>query len=146
MAFDRIARRLKIKKRVRKTVHGTPDRPRLSVYRSNDQIYAQLIDDYAGKTLLSVASTSGELRGAELKNGGNIAAARRRLAPPGSGPVRAIGTNEPVAAPVRRPADGLAERGRRDNCFQRISPDTRRTAARRTHGDPRPSPTAEECP
>jgi len=63
--------------RTRKNIFGTPERPRLSVFRSDKHIYAQLIDDYAGKTLLSVASTSGELRGAELKNGGNIAAARK---------------------------------------------------------------------
>ncbi|MBK9512434.1 MAG: 50S ribosomal protein L18 [Flavobacteriales bacterium] len=56
MAFDRIARRLKIKQRVRKNVHGTPERPRLSVYRSNTGMYAQIIDDEAGRTLVSVSS------------------------------------------------------------------------------------------
>ncbi len=60
MAFDRIARRLKIKQRVRKTVHGTPDRPRLSVYRSNKGMYAQIIDDEAGRTLVSVSSLKDE--------------------------------------------------------------------------------------
>jgi len=56
MAFDRIARRLKIKKRVRKNVHGTPERPRLSVYRSNTGMYAQIIDDEGGRTLVSASS------------------------------------------------------------------------------------------
>ncbi len=56
MAFDRIARRLKIKQRVRKSVHGTPERPRLSVYRSNTGMYAQIIDDEAGRTLVSASS------------------------------------------------------------------------------------------
>ncbi|HQW05741.1 MAG: 50S ribosomal protein L18 [Flavobacteriales bacterium] len=56
MAFDRINRRLKIKQRVRKTVHGTQARPRLSVYRSNTGMYAQLIDDEAGRTLASASS------------------------------------------------------------------------------------------
>ena len=56
MAFDRIARRLKIKQRVRKNVHGTPARPRLSVYRSNTGMYAQIIDDEAGRTLVSASS------------------------------------------------------------------------------------------
>ncbi len=60
MAFDRIARRLKIKQRVRKTVHGTPDRPRLSVYRSNKGMYAQIIDDEAGRTLVSASSLKDE--------------------------------------------------------------------------------------
>ena len=56
MAFDRINRRLKIKQRVRKNVHGTPERPRLSVYRSNTGMYAQIIDDEAGRTLVSASS------------------------------------------------------------------------------------------
>jgi len=50
-------RRSRIKKRVRKIVFGSPDMPRLSVFRSNKQIYAQIIDDVAGKTLLSVSSS-----------------------------------------------------------------------------------------
>ena len=56
MAFDRITRRLKIKQRVRKTVHGTPERPRLSVYRSNTGMYAQIVDDEGGHTLVSASS------------------------------------------------------------------------------------------
>lgn len=56
MAFSREARRQKIKTRVRKKVHGTPERPRLSVYRSNTGMYAQIIDDEAGRTLVSASS------------------------------------------------------------------------------------------
>ena len=56
MAFDRINRRLKIKTRVRKKVQGTTARPRLSVFRSNTGIYAQIIDDEAGRTLVSTSS------------------------------------------------------------------------------------------
>ncbi|MDX9750681.1 MAG: 50S ribosomal protein L18 [Flavobacteriales bacterium] len=56
MAFDRTARRLKIKQRVRKHVAGTPQRPRLSVFRSNTGMYAQIIDDEAGRTLVSASS------------------------------------------------------------------------------------------
>ncbi|TXI82345.1 MAG: 50S ribosomal protein L18 [Flavobacteriales bacterium] len=56
MAFDRINRRLKIKTRVRKHVHGTTERPRLSVFRSNTGMYAQIIDDVAGRTLVSASS------------------------------------------------------------------------------------------
>ena len=63
--------------RTRKNIFGSPERPRLSVFRSDKHIYAQLVDDYAGKTLVSVASTNGDVRGGELKNGGNIAAAKR---------------------------------------------------------------------
>ena len=56
MAFDRIARRQKIKQRVRKNVSGTPERPRLSVYRSNTGMYAQIINDEDGRTLVSASS------------------------------------------------------------------------------------------
>lgn len=50
-------RRQKIKARVRKHVHGTTQRPRLTVFRSNKQIYAQIIDDVEHKTLVSFDST-----------------------------------------------------------------------------------------
>jgi large subunit ribosomal protein L18 len=56
MAFSRELRRAKIKTRVRKKVHGTPARPRLSVYRSNTGMYAQIIDDEGGRTLVSASS------------------------------------------------------------------------------------------
>ncbi len=56
MAFSKINRRAKIKRRIRKRVTGTSKMPRLSVFRSNKQIYAQLIDDVAGKTLVSASS------------------------------------------------------------------------------------------
>ena len=56
MAFDRINRRLKIKQRVRKNVHGTAERPRLSIYRSNTGMSAQIIDDETGRTLVSTSS------------------------------------------------------------------------------------------
>ena len=52
----KIRRRLNIKRRVRKIVNGTAERPRMSVFRSNKQIYVQLIDDLAGKTLLAASS------------------------------------------------------------------------------------------
>ena len=56
MALTKIERRTKIKMRVRKIVSGTADRPRMSVFRSNKEIYAQLIDDVAGRTLASASS------------------------------------------------------------------------------------------
>lgn len=49
-------RRLRIKYRVRKIVNGTQERPRMSLYRSNKEIYVQLIDDNSGKTLLMASS------------------------------------------------------------------------------------------
>jgi large subunit ribosomal protein L18 len=63
--------------RTRKNLFGSPERPRLSVFRSDKHIYAQIINDFDGKTLAAVASTSADVRGAEMKNGGNIAAAKK---------------------------------------------------------------------
>ena len=54
--LEKEKRRLKIKARIRKKISGTPERPRLSVFRSNKQIYAQVIDDHCGKTLASASS------------------------------------------------------------------------------------------
>lgn len=51
-----IQRKKKIKYKIRKIVKGTADRPRLTVYRSNKEIYAQLIDDIAGKTIAAASS------------------------------------------------------------------------------------------
>ena len=61
---------------IRKTLFGSTDRPRLSVFRSDKHIYAQLIDDYAGRTLAAAGSTLADVRG-DLKNGGNVEAAKR---------------------------------------------------------------------
>ena len=54
--LTKLEKRLKIKKRVRGKIEGTKECPRLSVYRSNKQIYAQIIDDIAGQTLASASS------------------------------------------------------------------------------------------
>lgn len=56
MALTKLDRRTRIKRRIRKVVSGTAERPRMSVFRSNKEIYAQLIDDTTGKTLLSASS------------------------------------------------------------------------------------------
>jgi large subunit ribosomal protein L18 len=60
-AYETRQARLRRKARVRKKIRGTADRPRLSVYRSLNHIYAQLIDDDSGKTLASVSSLRLEL-------------------------------------------------------------------------------------
>jgi large subunit ribosomal protein L18 len=57
------ARRLKRRRRVRAKIHGSAERPRISVFRSNRGIFAQLIDDDGGRTLASVNWTESELRG-----------------------------------------------------------------------------------
>jgi large subunit ribosomal protein L18 len=62
-------------KRVRKKVFGTPDRPRLNVFRSLKHIYAQVIDDYSGKTLAAASSADKELK-EKVASGGNMTAAK----------------------------------------------------------------------
>ena len=66
-AYEKRQQRLSRKARVRKKVRGTSDRPRLSVYRSLNHIYAQVIDDDSGKTLASVSSLRMEMPAAEVK-------------------------------------------------------------------------------
>ena|SRR5687767_160098 len=61
--------------RVRASIFGTTERPRLAVYRSSKHIYAQLVDDMSGKTLAAASSLNADVRG-DLKNGGNVAAAK----------------------------------------------------------------------
>ena len=61
MALSKQTRRLTIKRRIRKKISGKADQPRMSVYRSNKQIYVQFIDDLDGKTLLSVSSLSKDI-------------------------------------------------------------------------------------
>lgn len=56
----KLDRRVKIKYRVRNKISGTADRPRMSVFRSNKQIYVQVIDDLSGKTLAAASSLSFE--------------------------------------------------------------------------------------
>ena len=56
MTIKKVERRIKIKFRIRKSVNGTAERPRMSVFRSNKQIYAQIINDLTGTTLVSASS------------------------------------------------------------------------------------------
>lgn len=64
MAFSKESRRLKIRKRIRGRISGTEQRPRLSVYRSNKEIYAQVIDDVSGKTISSASSRDKDIASA----------------------------------------------------------------------------------
>ncbi|MBI3398783.1 MAG: 50S ribosomal protein L18 [Deltaproteobacteria bacterium] len=67
---------LKRKRRVRKTIIGTSERPRLNVYRSNKHIYAQIIEDATGKTLIATSTISKELK-SKLKNSKKADAAKK---------------------------------------------------------------------
>ena len=71
---NRKAIREKKHRRLRNRFSGTPERPRLAIFRSNQHIYAQIIDDTVGNTLVSVATTEKEVRDA-LQNTDDIAAA-----------------------------------------------------------------------
>lgn len=76
MKQDRNKARQTRQLRVRKTVHGTPERPRLNVFRSNQNIYAQVIDDTLGKTLAAASTLDPEVKGRIEGSGGNIDAAK----------------------------------------------------------------------
>jgi len=73
MSLNKRAARGRRKLRIRKKVHGTADRPRLAVFRSLKHIYAQLVDDLSGKTLLSVSSAEKGFQG----SGGNVEGAKK---------------------------------------------------------------------
>ena len=68
------ATRQKVHTRIRKKLAGTPERPRLNVYRSLNHIYAQVIDDLHGTTLVSASSAEGKKE--DRRTGGNVAAAK----------------------------------------------------------------------
>ncbi len=70
---DKKALRMKKRRRVRSNINGTPERPRLAVFRSNKHIYAQIIDDVAGVTLVSASSK-------ELVNAGQLKASSNKEA------------------------------------------------------------------
>ena len=72
---DRAQERKRIHRRIRKKIIGTAQRPRLSVCRSSNHIYVQVVDDLQRQTLVSASSADKELRPA-LTNGGNVAAAK----------------------------------------------------------------------
>jgi large subunit ribosomal protein L18 len=84
MAFSNIKRRLRIKRGIRNKISGTVQRPRLSIFRSNKAIYAQLVDDLKGHTLVSAstkdASISGGTKIEQSKKVGALLAERAKAA------------------------------------------------------------------
>jgi len=66
MALTKNERRLRIKNRIRKVVSGTETRPRLAVYRSNKEIYAQIVDDVTGKTISAASSRDKDISTAKV--------------------------------------------------------------------------------
>ena len=65
MALTKNEKRLRIKRRVRKNVTGTEARPRLTVFRSNKEIYAQIVDDVTGKTISAASSRDKDISSAK---------------------------------------------------------------------------------
>ena len=65
MALTKNQKRLRIKSRIRKVVSGTESRPRLAVFRSNKEIYAQVVDDVTGKTISAASSRDKEISSAK---------------------------------------------------------------------------------
>jgi len=68
------AKRGHVHERIRKKLQGTAERPRLNVYRSLNHIYAQVIDDLSGQTLVSASTAEGQKQ--DRRTGGNVAAAK----------------------------------------------------------------------
>ena len=68
MALSKNDRRLRIKRRIRKVVVGTAEQPRLAVFRSNKEIYAQIINDATGTTLASASSKQKDIKGKGTKS------------------------------------------------------------------------------
>ncbi|MFQ5696606.1 MAG: 50S ribosomal protein L18, partial [Terriglobia bacterium] len=73
--ITRLEHRQRIHRRVRQQVVGTPERPRLSVFRSHKNPYAQIVDDSQGRTLVSASSRDKQVK-PQLPYGGNVAAAK----------------------------------------------------------------------
>ena len=66
MALDKNTRRSNVKARIRKKIAGTPEKPRISIFRSNKHIYSQIIDDVNGKTIVAASTLTKEV--AEKRN------------------------------------------------------------------------------
>ena len=73
---DKVEARDKRKKRIRKKLSGTKDKPRLCVYKSLKEIYAQIINDIDGNVITGVSTLNKEIK-ADIKYGGNVKAAKR---------------------------------------------------------------------
>jgi large subunit ribosomal protein L18 len=73
--LDRAGERKRIHNRIRRKISGNEKRPRLCVFRSLKHIYAQVVDDMQGTTLVAAASTEKDVRG-ELKSSGNLQSAK----------------------------------------------------------------------
>jgi large subunit ribosomal protein L18 len=74
-SIDRSSERVRVHRRIRKKISGNTNRPRLCVYRSSKYIYAQIVDDSKGNTLVSASTAEKAILG-DAKHGGNINASK----------------------------------------------------------------------
>jgi len=95
-------RRLRRQRRIRKRLSGTPERPRLAVFRSSKHIYAQIIDDLGGRTLAQASTVDAEVK-AEVKYGGSSPAAPSRRASRRSASTAAATSTTAASRPWRPP-------------------------------------------
>jgi large subunit ribosomal protein L18 len=72
MALTKSERRTRVKRRIRKTISGTADTPRFAVFRSNNEIYGQIINDVAGTTLVAASSLDKDIK----KDGSKVEVAK----------------------------------------------------------------------
>ena len=72
----RLEKRFRRKQSIRKRLEGSTERPRLSIFRTSSHMYAQIIDDTTGNTIVSASTLSKELKG-KIKSTGNIDAAKK---------------------------------------------------------------------
>ena len=80
MALSKADRRQRIKYRIRKRLSGSESRPRMSVFRSNKQIYVQLVDDLSGKTLASASSKEKEIASQKVNKSEQAKLVGKRIA------------------------------------------------------------------
>ena len=119
--FDKNAQRMKRHTRVRGKISGTPERPRLNVYRSNANIYAQIIDDVNGVTLAAASSVEKDFEGATgNKEAARKVAPRPRASTPSCSIVAAISTTVVWRSLLKAPAKAAwnSDRRRRNNGLQ----------------------------
>jgi len=76
--YNKILRKKRIikHKKIRKKIFGTKERPRLCIFKSNKNLFVQIIDDVAGHTIVSASTLEKEIK-SEIKNGGNVEAAKK---------------------------------------------------------------------
>ncbi len=109
-SFNANKARLRRHRRVRKRVQGTTERPRLSVFRSAEHIYAQIIDDEHGQTLVAASSLEQSVREADRSNGASGPAAAKQEQKASAAPARAAKAEAPTSKGEKAGKGGKGEK------------------------------------